>query len=66
LVFWFFYSLQGLHVREGRVVDFNVVANKTVEIVDVERTEELKRQALSGLVPEYQVDVNVNRDLKRE
>jgi putative nucleotidyltransferase with HDIG domain len=66
LVFWFFYSFQGLHLQEGRVVDFNVVANKTVEIVDVERTEELKRQALSSLVPEYQVDANVNRDLQRE
>lgn len=66
LVFWFFYGLRGLDVREGQVSGLDIIANKTVEIVDVEKTEALKQQVLSSLTPEYRVDENINRELKKE
>ncbi|MCX7668329.1 MAG: hypothetical protein N2Z84_05310, partial [Atribacterota bacterium] len=65
-IFWFFYALQGLNVREGEIAGFDIVASKTIEVVDVEKTEELKRQILSSLVPEYRVDEGINEGLKRE
>lgn len=65
-IFWFFYALQGVNVREGEVASFDIVASKTIEIVDVEKTEGLKRQVLSNLVPEYRVDEGVNEELKKE
>jgi len=65
-VFWFLYGLRGLALREGQVVDFNVVAHRAIEIVDVEATEKLKREILASLTPEYQVDPNVVRSVKEE
>ncbi|NSW76221.1 MAG: hypothetical protein HPY68_05500, partial [Candidatus Atribacteria bacterium] len=65
-IFWFFYALQGVNVQEGEVAGFDIVASKTIEIVDVEKTEELKRQVLSNLIPEYRVDEGINEDLKKE
>ncbi|MGQ9746872.1 MAG: HD family phosphohydrolase [Candidatus Caldatribacteriaceae bacterium] len=66
LIFWFFYGLRGFDVREGQVLDLDIIANKNVEIVDVEKTEALKQQVLSSLVPEYRVEENINRELKKE
>ncbi|MEN3186772.1 MAG: HDIG domain-containing metalloprotein [Atribacterota bacterium] len=65
-IFWFFYTPQEFRIQEGEVANFDIVASKTIEIVDAEKTEELKRQVLSSLAPEYRVDESINESLKKE
>jgi len=65
-VLWVSYSMGNITLREGQVVLRDIVASKTIEIVDVKATEELKNNLLTTIVPMYKIDEGFVRDLKKE
>ncbi|MEI6157957.1 MAG: hypothetical protein WCP87_06285, partial [Atribacterota bacterium] len=56
LVLWMSYALGNIVIYEGEIIPRDIMAIKTVEIVDVKATEELKNNLLMNMMPVYRID----------
>lgn len=57
---------QGVSLREGQVASRDVIALRTVEVVDAVATEKRKREILAAIPPVYRVDDGTVRQVKEE
>lgn len=57
---------QGVHLQEGRVAPYDVVARETIEVVDAVATEKRREEALAGIPPVYRVDDRIVRQVQGE
>lgn len=65
-LFWFSYWGEGWNVREGEVVTRDIVAPRSVEIVDVPSTTEAQNRILSAVSPVYRVDSQTLNKVRQE